>query len=69
MVAPISRSLHGSPTEVVLGEEEGLKGRSAASLAHVTTVPQAELRRYMGRVHPARMAEVCRALALATGCR
>ncbi len=67
-VAPITSTRRGSPTEVALGVEHGLKGPSCANLANVVTVPQAELRLYVGSLGVEEMAKVCRALAIATGC-
>ena len=68
MVAPITSSLRGAPSEVVVGTDEGLKKESAISLDHVQTVEQARLSRFIGRITPSRMRAVCRALAIATGC-
>jgi mRNA interferase MazF len=68
MVAPITSSIRGAPSEVLLGIEEGLKGPSAANLDHVQTVEQRLLERFVGAVPPAKMAHVCRALLVATGC-
>ena len=67
-VVPITRTLHGSPTEVELGAEDGLKAASVANLANVHTVRKDALVRYVGSVRPQKMAEVCRALAVASGC-
>ena len=67
-VAAISRSSHGAPSEVALGIDEGLKEPSWVNLAHVLTIPQGELKRYVGTVGTDKMRDVCRALALATGC-
>jgi mRNA interferase MazF len=67
-VAPITSTIRGSPTEVVLGVEEGMKHPCAVNLDHVITVPRAGLGRLVGRVSRARLAEVCRALAFAVGC-
>ena len=67
-VVAITSSLHRSPTEVTLGQAEGLKHESCANLANIFTVRQSELRKYVGQVAPARMREVCRALILACGC-
>ncbi len=68
MVAPITSTIHGAPSEVLLGTNEGLKGVSAANLDHVQTVEKTRLRRFVGTVSPAKMAQVCRALAIAAGC-
>jgi mRNA interferase MazF len=67
-VVAITSALRGSPTEVRLGPDEGLKNDSCANLANLFTVRQADLRRYVGFVAPAKMREVCRALVLACGC-
>jgi len=55
--------------EVVIGPGEGLKHDSAVNLDHVQTVETARLRSRVGRLGQEKMAEVCRALAIATGCR
>lgn len=68
MVAPITRTIRGAPSEVVIGIDEGLKARSAINLDHVQTVAQERLGRYVATVSPETMARVCRALAVATGC-
>jgi mRNA interferase MazF len=68
MVAPITSTIHGAPSEVVVGPGEGLKHESAINLDHVQTVEQARLTRRIGSLSEARMREVCRALAVATGC-
>lgn len=69
MVAPITSTVHGAPSEVVVGVDEGLKHTSAINLDHVQTVAQKDLRRFVGRLDAARMRQVCRALAIAVGCR
>jgi mRNA interferase MazF len=68
MVAPITSTIRGVPSEVIVGAGEGLKHDSAVNLDHVQTVEQRLLHRYVGSVHEATMQEICRALALATGC-
>jgi mRNA interferase MazF len=68
MVAPITSTIHGAPSEVLVGLPEGLKHESAVNLDHVQTVEQARLSRRMGRLSAARMREVCRALSIAVGC-
>ncbi len=67
-VAAITSTLRGSPTEVALGIDEGLKQESCANLCNLFTVPRSRLRHFVGSVKPERMREVCRALAIATGC-
>ncbi|MDO8680348.1 MAG: type II toxin-antitoxin system PemK/MazF family toxin [Acidobacteriota bacterium] len=68
MVAPITSTRRGAPSEVELGVEDGLKHDSAVNLDHVQTVEQARLVGFVGTLSAAKMQQVCRALALATGC-
>ena len=68
MVAPVTPAVRGLPSEVIVGIEEGLKKESAVNLDHVQTVEQARLERFLGRVSPRAMHEICRALAVAVGC-
>jgi mRNA interferase MazF len=68
MVAPVSSTIRGAPSEVLLGSGEGLKQPSAVNLDRVQTVEKARLERYVGRLGTGKLAAVCRALAIATGC-
>ena len=68
MVAPITSTIYGAPSEVVVGPAEGLKHQSAVNLDHVQTVEKASLEGYLGSLGPEKMREVCRALAVAVGC-
>ena len=68
MVAPITSTIHGAPSEVIVGIDEGLKRDSAVNLDHVQTVEQARLARRLGHLSPNKMRDVCRALAIAAGC-
>lgn len=68
MVAPITSTIRGAPSEVIVGVAEGLKHDSAVNLDHVQTVEQGRLVKRLGRANAATMREVCRALAIAVGC-
>jgi mRNA interferase MazF len=68
MVAPITSTIHGAPSEVIVGIDEGLKRESAINLDHVQTVEKARLSRFVGTLSPQKMAAVCRALSIAVGC-
>lgn len=68
MVAPITSTIRGAPSEVIVGIEDGLRGDSAVNLDHVQTVERRLLSRFVGTLRPERMSEVCRALSIATGC-
>lgn len=69
VVAPVTSTIRGSPTEVVLGPEDGLKKRCAANLDHVMTVPRTKLGAYVATLSEAKLHEVCVALGFALGCR
>jgi mRNA interferase MazF len=68
MVAPITSTVRGAPSEVLIGITEGLKHESAVNLDHVQTVQQNRLVRRIGRLSTAKMRQVCQALAIAVGC-
>jgi mRNA interferase MazF len=68
LVAPITSSVHGAPSEVEVGFEEGLKNVSVVNLDQVQTVDQNRLHHFVGSVGPEKMTAVCRALMIATGC-
>jgi mRNA interferase MazF len=68
MVAPITSVRRGAPSEVLVGVSEGLKHDSAVNLDHVQTVERARLASFVGTLGSAQMQQVCRALAIATGC-
>ena len=68
LVAPITSTIRGLPSEVVVGPDEGLARRSAVNLDHVQTVLRDRLVRYVGHLGSAQMRGVCRALAIAVGC-
>jgi len=67
-VAAVTSTLRGTPTEVKLGIEEGLKRTSCVNLCNLFTVRQRELGTYIGTVSREKMTEVCRALAIACAC-
>ena len=68
MVAPVTSTRCGAPSEVAVGIEEGLKHESAVNLDHVQTVDKTRLRKFVGSLDRDKMAQVCKALAIATGC-
>lgn len=68
MVAPITSTRRGAPSEVPVGVSEGLRHDSAVNLDHVQTVERARLVSFVGSLDAERMRQVCRALAVATGC-
>lgn len=67
-VAPITSAIRGVPSEVLLREDDGMKGPCVVNLHNAVTVPQARLGRRVAQLSPPRMAEICAALRFALGC-
>ncbi len=67
-IAPITSTVLGIPTEVVLTAEDGMKRTCAVNLDNVTTIHRDRLGRRVAVVGAERMREVCAALAFAVGC-
>ena len=67
-VAPITSTVRGVPSEVVLDLDDGMKGRSAVNLHNAVTIAQARVGRRVSSLSQARMDEVCAALRFALGC-
>lgn len=57
-VAPLTRTIRGAASEVVVGVDSGLKSASAINLHHIVTVPKTGLRRFIGSVSPAILEQV-----------
>ena len=66
-VAPITTTIRGIPTEVVIGPESGLKTTLAINLDNLATVPRAGLRSFVGTVSPHVLTAVREALLFALG--
>jgi len=69
IVAPITTTIHGLPSEVQVGPDDGLKADSVVNLDHLYTVPKEDLRQWLGRLDEPRMRSVCAAVEVALGCR
>ena len=67
-VAAVTSTLRGSPTEVDVGPDDGLKATSCVNLCNVFTVRQSELRTFVGTLSGDKMRRVCQALQVATAC-
>jgi mRNA-degrading endonuclease toxin of MazEF toxin-antitoxin module len=75
-VAPVTSTIRGAPSEVVLNEEDGMKSPCAVNLQrdhcisaeYLNRVSQQRLGRRVAQLSPARMNEVCAALRFSLGC-
>ncbi|HVO11706.1 MAG TPA: type II toxin-antitoxin system PemK/MazF family toxin [Vicinamibacteria bacterium] len=67
-VAPITSTIRGVPSEVLLDTEDGMKQACAVNLHNLVTVPKEHLGRRVARLPPRRMREICDALGFALGC-
>jgi mRNA interferase MazF len=68
IVAPITTTIHGVPSELRVGTADGLKADSAVNFDHLYTVEQVELRQFIGHLDERRMRAACMALEIALGC-
>jgi mRNA interferase MazF len=68
-VAPITSTIRGASSEVLVGIPEGLKSVSAVNLDHVQTVERGSLAQYIGSLGEEKMEEVCRAFGDRDGLR
>jgi mRNA interferase MazF len=68
LVAPVTRTIRNIPTEIPLGDEEGLPVESVAAFDAMTAFPRVMLVRRMGALPPRRTHELCDALAAAVNC-
>jgi mRNA interferase MazF len=67
-VAPITSSLRGVPSEVVLDIEDGMKQRCAVNLHNLVTVSSAGLGRRLTQLGEGKLREVCGAIGFALEC-
>ena len=67
-VAPLTGTLRGVPSQVVLTEADGMKGPCAVNLHNIVTVSQAHLGRRVATLSSERLREICGALGFALGC-
>lgn len=66
-VAPLTGTIRGVPSEVVIGAEVGLKKPSAINLPHLVTVQKSELKRFVGAVSEETLERVKVAMLFALG--
>jgi mRNA interferase MazF len=67
-VAPITSTIRGVPSEVVLDEADGMKTKCAVNLHNVVTVSQERLGKRVAQLRSVRMGDICSALRFSIGC-
>lgn len=67
-VAPITSTIRGVPSEVVLSEADGMKTPCAVNLHNTITVYQSQMGKRVTQLGPERMGDICAALRFALGC-
>ena len=68
LVAPITRTIRGIPTEVELGERNGLREECCASFDNLRRVRPRALTERVGWLGPDELGEICRALEAMADC-
>jgi mRNA interferase MazF len=68
VVAPVTRTVRGIPTEVPLGAAEGLSEECAAVFDNVQPIRRSFLTSRVGALEPVRRTELCRAIAALADC-
>jgi mRNA interferase MazF len=68
LVAPVTSRVRGIPSELPLGDPEGLPRPSAASFDNLQPFPKAMLVHRIGALGPDRSRDICRTAAAALDC-
>jgi mRNA interferase MazF len=68
IISYLTSTIRGIPTEVLLRVEDGVPRECVANLDNLRSVPRALLTEPITSLSGTRMREVCKALAIATGC-
>jgi mRNA interferase MazF len=67
-VAPITSTIRGVPSQVILNEHDGMKKSCAVNLHNAVTVSQNRLGRRVSQLSSLRMVEICAAVRFSLGC-
>lgn len=67
-VAPITSTIRGVPSEVVLSEQDGMKADCAVNLHNAVTVSQQRLGKPVAQLSSLRMNEISAALRFSLSC-
>jgi mRNA interferase MazF len=67
-VAPITPTVRGVPSEVVLNEEDGMKSPCAVNLHNLVSVSRERLGKRVAHLSAPRMNQICAAIRFSLGC-
>lgn len=67
-VAPVTSTIRGVPSEVLLGVDDGMKTPCAVNLHNAITISQHRLGKRVARLGSHRLGELCAALRFSLGC-
>lgn len=67
-VAPITSTIRGISSEVMLDEEDGMKSSCAVNLHNAMTVSKERIGQRVAHLSETRMSQICSALQFALGC-
>lgn len=68
LVAPVTSRIRGVPSELRLGEAEGLPHRSVATFDNLRPFPKAMLVHRIGALGPTRSRDICRTAGATLDC-
>lgn len=68
LVAPVTRTIRGIPTEVALGSAQGLEHECVASFDNLQPIRQSYLTSRVGSIGPESSAAICSALTAMADC-
>jgi mRNA interferase MazF len=68
IVAPLTKTIREIPTEVRLGRDDGMPDDCVINFDNVQVTPRSLLTEPITSLSGPRMHEVCKALAIASGC-
>ena len=67
-LATVTSTIRWVPSEVLLGEEDGMKAACAVNLHNLITASQSRLGRRVARLNAKRMNQICAGIGFALGC-
>jgi mRNA interferase MazF len=68
IAVPTTRTIRGTPTEIQIGVADGMPAECVLTLTNTFSAEKVYLTKHIVTLGSARISEVCRMLAYATGC-